>query len=417
MDPQALTTLFGIPGFYEQQLALNLPPKLPPDQPTSPLSFHPSTPVSKYYDPPYNLSLNTTAQHIIWYPPEAFVEYPETSVGGTLHVFQGITPATILPHLNIVYSLGSPKGQSTSAEPRKCKGILVDAQGNDMLCVRKLRTCQGSKVCPHADLDMLVAPHTKASCSDISDRFRTAFLNEKSLATSCHELYDKTIAFFSSLTQGCLHRHSIETEFTPEEREAKTLAQARVLEIRRGQKIDEGLCEGRLKLMEDAFGGYYIQCEHYPPESVRDHRISGSLQESDTNHLIAPFDNDQEALDAIEEKARSCGYGGLTACPYTTNSTSKRVICPYTHVNPPTLHRIPCAAKFIMYIPLDLNICPNVAILCQHEHPHPIPTPSKTPPAVACAILDTLLSMGSDVATLTPRRFMQHPVTRAMLRK
>lgn len=50
-------------------------------------------------------------------------------------------------------------------------------------------------------------------------------------------------------------------------------------------------------------------------------------------------------------------------------------------------------------------------------HQHPIPLPLKTPPSVCSEVLGLIGSLGLDLADMTPRRFMRHPIVLDHLRK
>jgi hypothetical protein len=79
-----------------------------------------------------------------------------------------------------------------------------------------------------------------------------------------------------------------------------------------------------------------------------------------------------------------------------------------------------CGVKFVVYEPLEQfrQACPYVLLVCTGDsHPHPIPLPRKTPRQIQDDIAQLLKSLDGDLADLTPRRFLRHPILRAYLQQ
>lgn len=78
-----------------------------------------------------------------------------------------------------------------------------------------------------------------------------------------------------------------------------------------------------------------------------------------------------------------------------------------------------CKSKFKIFEPLEdyHQKCPWVLIICSGEHLHPIPIPSKTPPFIRNKIFDLLNDIEDDVADLTLRRLLRHPVIKTYLKQ
>lgn len=81
---------------------------------------------------------------------------------------------------------------------------------------------------------------------------------------------------------------------------------------------------------------------------------------------------------------------------------------------------LPCKSSFHIYEPLPdyRRQCPRILVVCSGEHAHPIPASTKTPPDVRSEILNMLYTtMIKDLADMTPRRFLRHPVAQAFIRR
>ncbi|KAK1230795.1 hypothetical protein PQX77_006109 [Marasmius sp. AFHP31] len=82
------------------------------------------------------------------------------------------------------------------------------------------------------------------------------------------------------------------------------------------------------------------------------------------------------------------------------------------------MERLECDVKFKIYEPLEdyREQCPYVLIMVRGVHHHPIPLPNKTPPKLRSQIFDILRNIGEDLADLTARGFIRHPVVHSHVR-
>jgi len=83
-----------------------------------------------------NIQINrqTTLETVYYYPLNTLVEYPETSVDGSVgHVFTLDPQEWINPMANFAYSLGGSHGMSQKAKTIKVS-LLVDASGKRVPC-------------------------------------------------------------------------------------------------------------------------------------------------------------------------------------------------------------------------------------------------------------------------------------------
>lgn len=137
------------------------------------------------------------------------------------------------------------------------------------------------------------------------------------------------------------------------------------------------------------------------------------------------------------------GYGPLAECNTILNFSSQRAYC-RTSISYPTAfiiylykltglardHRdhaghlsqlkmkhMPCKATYHLYEPLSQyrESCPWSLVVCRGNHPHPIPIPHKTPVHVQRELRQILESLDDDLADLTPRRFLRHPILKTYL--
>lgn len=81
------------------------------------------------------------------------------------------------------------------------------------------------------------------------------------------------------------------------------------------------------------------------------------------------------------------------------------------------MKHLPCRSTVRVFEPLPeyRNVCPQVLVVCHGEHDHPIPLPAKTPPPIRAELFRLLESLDYDLADLTPRRFLRHPIVKSYL--
>ncbi|KAJ7639824.1 hypothetical protein DFH06DRAFT_1335487 [Mycena polygramma] len=78
------------------------------------------------------------------YPPNTYIEYPETGEEAIGHLFQIDPEKNDSPNLDFAYSQGKPAGQSRKTEEVFCP-LLVDYNGELVRCIKRYSTCQGMK--------------------------------------------------------------------------------------------------------------------------------------------------------------------------------------------------------------------------------------------------------------------------------
>lgn len=83
------------------------------------------------------------------------------------------------------------------------------------------------------------------------------------------------------------------------------------------------------------------------------------------------------------------------------------------------LENLPCSSKFRVYEPeADVrSSCPFVLIVTTGAHPHPVPLPTKTPSHIRSKLMGLLNDLEDDLADLTARGFLRHPIIKTFLAK
>jgi hypothetical protein len=75
------------------------------------------------------------------YPPNTYMEYPETGEDPIGHLFELDPQNWEHPNNDFCYSQGKPAGQSIKGEEITCP-ILVDKKGEHVFCVKRYSTCK-----------------------------------------------------------------------------------------------------------------------------------------------------------------------------------------------------------------------------------------------------------------------------------
>lgn len=75
------------------------------------------------------------------YPPNTYIEYPETSEEPIGHLFELDPQNWQRPTLDFTYSQGKPDGQSLKTEEINCP-LLVNIHGELVSCVKSFSTCK-----------------------------------------------------------------------------------------------------------------------------------------------------------------------------------------------------------------------------------------------------------------------------------
>ncbi|KAJ7138970.1 hypothetical protein C8R44DRAFT_727094 [Mycena epipterygia] len=209
----------------------------------------------------------TTLETLYQYPPNTYLEYPETREKPVGHLFELDPQTWEHPNLHFAYSQGKPAGQSLKTDKILCP-VLVNKTGGLVACAKRFSTCQGSKACPFNDIDILCEGHTRASCSNIEQRLQ----EEQPTVRS-------------------------ETE------------------------------QQTIKHIWSASGEVMSRCEHYSKMN-KDHWADFSIGDGsyDLDYLEAIFSNNLDTIHEIEDRARLSDYGPLAPCLVVSNFSSQKLI-------------------------------------------------------------------------------------------
>ncbi|KAF8078916.1 hypothetical protein FPV67DRAFT_1690345 [Lyophyllum atratum] len=333
----------------------------------------------------------------------AYVEYPETGSPEPIgHLFRRDPDSWHNPAYEMAYSMGFPSGRTQNGR-EVSNPLLKDGAGVLVPCTESHFTCQGSKVCPSADIEKLSTPHTSSSREDVRLRLLADRSQHLSALSPLSEVFRNTAALIAALRNiGCRAPRGEETQVPAEEMADRELQSRLASRAQRGYISTESRCEGRLVL-------------HYD-EHVDETRYN-------FDYIKAYFDNNKDDLERIEQSASELGVGPLRACTTVTNFSAQKVCCPFDHrlengsLMQPEMVHLPCQVKFRIYEPLaEYRIkCPFILLVALGSHPHPVPLPQKTPPVIRAEIMALLDKLGGSLADLTTRRFLRHPVVRAHL--
>ncbi|KAK0472568.1 hypothetical protein EDD18DRAFT_1093925 [Armillaria luteobubalina] len=404
--------------------------------PRAALSYSPETPLLTRENIYLNRKTMLARLHI-YDTVGAYVEYPESicSDGSAIGYLFRLDPNDWCnPMLNFAYSLGEPSGRT-----KKGNETLVDlhllrfgeTSGNGSIpCVKVHKTCQGSKICPLADED-LVEPHVAATREDILQRLLRDRENRLEIASPTADVFQRTSAFISALGRlGC--RANIDDSLAASSILARVQRyqqpedmHERLKVLQRGYIDKVARCPGKVMFTYDDYEKPLLVCENYNPEDNRNHYIQYLDASLDIDYIEAIFTEDRTEAQRIEESALSLGYGPLAECTTVTNVSAKRVNCPFAHrdenghLYQPEMKRISCDVRFSLYEPLEeFRIsCPYVLVTIKGIHKHPIPLPQRTPPSLRAELFDTFKRISDDIPDLTVRRFLRHPVVKSMLQQ
>jgi hypothetical protein len=312
------------------------------------------------------LNYKTMLATLYRYPPNTYIEYPETGTEPIGHLFQLDPQNWERPNLDFAYSQGKPAGQSLKNEEITCP-ILVDGMGELVPCIRRFSTCeflnvklipeslihdtgQGLKACPFNDLDDLTSGHTQASRNDIEQRLQDERENRLESWSPHRDVFKRTAAYIATLrNNGCTRKAQEPTLRTEEEQREVDDHHARQDNFRRGYVKSE-TCAGRIifKKCKKPYLMYsfivfllramsnhpFDRCEHYSSQN-KDHWADFTIADGsyDLDYLEAIFAGDNDAVHAIEDKARLSDYGPLAPCSFLSNFTSKRIYCRQSNFN------------------------------------------------------------------------------------
>ncbi|KAK0437715.1 uncharacterized protein EV420DRAFT_1280541 [Desarmillaria tabescens] len=366
------------------------------------------TQISQQSDPKalsesHNVMLNqaTTLERLIHYHPSTTLQYPETTSSPNSqigHLFTVTKGSDIYnPLRDVAYSLGPPKGT------RKPVYVfpLADSNGCAVPCARIFTTCQGLKMCPFSDPQLVRRPHLQAT----SEALHQQLQQDRSLVVepTPEQYFQKTLSLWVAIRDGgCPYPAQELTSYT-------------------GYSYIVYVWLLFLPLYQFSLSfGLLRSCEHYNSQSLKKHFVNRSITDGPYNvdYLFALLNDDHQTILYWEQYAKHHGYGPLVPCNHVQNVTSVKVNS-HTHCSPKDLTMymtemvaLSCNAKFTAYIPLPeyRDQCPHTLVVCHSPHNHPIPLPTTTPEPIRQSLKTMLLSLEQELPDITPRRLLQHPL-------
>lgn len=185
------------------------------------------------------------------------------------------------------------------------------------------------------------------------------------------------------------------------------------------------------------------RCEHYSNQA-RDHLFDYTVGNGSYHleYLEAVLTEDEEEVERIETEVEMKGYGPRTACHNVMNFSSQRPICRKFHclscllawvlrlehaafshrdtkgvLKQPRMKQVQCSCIFREYEPVAefRTTCPYILVTSKGPHSHPIPLPEKTPHAVKVELYDLIKRLDIEMADITPRQFLGHPIVKSYL--
>ncbi|KAJ3859292.1 hypothetical protein EV359DRAFT_75667 [Lentinula novae-zelandiae] len=364
------------------------------------------------------MSRKTTLSAVYQYPIDAVLEYPETGATSEEvvgHLFQMQTNRWISPGRDFTYSRGEPRGNSKEGITNP---LLVHRVTGEMVpCIARHSTCQGVKICPFFDGDK-ENTHSSATREQLRELMQNSKEQQMEFSSPARDVFERTSAYLTAIRRiGCTSEANLGSDALKE----NPLGDAERITLRRGYPEMPNRCTGRLLFQLSFEGIPYIKCEHHSRLNNRDHFFDNTVGNGRFNveYLEAVLTNDEEEVDRIESEALLDGYGPRTSCQVVMNNTAQRLTCPWNHrsdtdgaLKQPGLISMGCSCTFREYEPLEeyRSFCPYVLITSKGPHSHPIPLPQKTPTKVKLELTSLFEKLEVDLADLTPRKFMRHPI-------
>ncbi|KAK0429591.1 hypothetical protein EV421DRAFT_1914379 [Armillaria borealis] len=367
----------------------------------------------------HNVRINqrTLASTVYHHKSKDVIEYPETtpnsltSIAYILHMESTDKPYN--PARNFAYSAGKPSGQSKGHFTK----VLLDRDGQPVLCLVDYSTCRGIHVCPFVSPHIKETSHTRASRAALQLQLDQAHRDRPDF-TPEEEVLNKTIAWFRFITDnGCGYNLQEATLYSEKERFVKAEIQLTPTKAKCGQKTKQ-TCQGRI-VIRQMLDKQYICCEHYSHTSHK-HFVLYPDRGGGYNfeYLCALLWNDKSAIKNIELGAYKNGYGPLASCTTVRNFGSQKVNCENGHrkssketmLMTEMVHQ-PCSTRFTVIRPEDgyWEACPKILLLCHSPHTHPIPFPTTMPVHIKSEIKVLIRSLEHELADMIPRRFCRHP--------
>ncbi|KAJ4463608.1 hypothetical protein C8R41DRAFT_872387 [Lentinula lateritia] len=362
----------------------------------------------------FKMNRKTTISTVYKYPIDATLEYPET--GATQeevvgHLFEMKLEEWVSPSRDFAYSRGGPRGKGREFVTNP---LLVDSIGEMVPCITRHSTCQGVKICPFFDLDEESTYHSQATQEQIQVLMRQNREQYMEFSTPTRDVFEKTSAYLTAIKRvGCTSEANHDaSDFQGNSDQSEQTA------LRRGYPEMPNRCTGKLLFQLSFDGTPYIKCEHHATNNNRDHFFENTVGNGrfDVQYLEAVLTEDHEEVNRIESEAQLHGYGPWVSCHMVTNNTSQRLTC-NGDLKQPALVSMECRCTFREYEPLEdyRASCPYILITSRGPHSHPIPLPQKTPRKAKLVLESLFEKMEVELADLTPRKFLRHPITQCYL--
>ncbi|KAJ3906921.1 hypothetical protein F5879DRAFT_897100 [Lentinula edodes] len=325
----------------------------------------------------------------------------------------------VSPSRDFAYSRGGPRGKGREFVTNP---LLVDSMGEMVPCITRHSTCQGVKICPFFDLDEESTYHSQATREQIQVLMRQNREQYMEFSTPTRDIFEKTSAYLTAIKRvGCTSEANHDaSDFQGNSDQSERTA------LRRGYPEMPNRCTGKLLFQLSFDGTPYIKCEYHATKNNRDHFFDNTVGNGrfDVQYLEAVLTEDHEEVDRIESQAQLDGYGPRVSCHMVTNNTSQRLTCTWNHrhhadgdLKQPALVSMECRCTFREYEPLEdyRASCPYILITSKGPHSHPIPLPQKTPRKAKLVLESLFEKMEVELADLTPRKFLRHPITQCYL--
>ncbi|KAJ3925577.1 MAG: hypothetical protein NXY57DRAFT_967582 [Lentinula lateritia] len=389
----------------------------PSSSPIAPTSTSPHTDANIIHED-FTLTSRTTLKVVYEHAVNAIIEYPmsgrtDDEVIG--HLFRRDPESWSNPANDFAYSRGPPRGYTTG----KQVSLLVDVETGIMVpCTVRHSTCQGVKICPFYEYSEDEVRHSSASREQLQLRLKHDRELRSEFQSPASDVFERTSAFITALRRsGCSGTCLLEEQQSRAEN-------FDLMYLRRGYPLRENQCNGRILFGYSFDGNAFIKCEHYSNQA-RDHLFDYTVGNGSYHleYLEAVLTEDEEEVERIETEVEMKGYGPRTACHNVMNFSSQRPICPFSHrdtkgvLKQPRMKQVQCSCIFREYEPVAefRTTCPYILVTSKGPHSHPIPLPEKTPHAVKVELYDLIKRLDIEMADITPRQFLGHPIVKSYL--
>ncbi|KAJ4492439.1 hypothetical protein C8R41DRAFT_765202 [Lentinula lateritia] len=371
----------------------------------------------------YKISRKTTLSVVYQYPADSILEYPETGATSEEvvgHLFELGMDNWISPGRDFAYSRGEPRGNGKECVTNP---LLVHSTTGEMVpCIVRHSTCQGVKICPFFDGDKEDMIHSSATREQLRNLMQHSREQQMEFSSPARDVFERTSAYLTAIRRvGCTSDANLGQDASE-----SALAGFERIALRRGYPEMPNRCTGGLIFQWSFDGTPYIKCEHHSRFHNRDHFFDNTIGNGRFNveYLEAVLTDDHEEVGRIELEAQLDGYGPRTSCHTIMNNTSQRLTCTWDHrdqengsLKQPNLISMECRCTFREYEPLEdyRSSCPYILITSRGPHSHPIPLPQKTPRKVKLELESLFEKMEVELADLTPRKFLRHPIVQCYL--